>query len=334
VLRVDSGTLTAKSAAGVEVSGTGWSRTFTGSIAALNRYFTNPAGRIRYRPAANATGAVGLRMSVAQRTGSGVLRSSAATTIAVAPVNDAPTVRAPATFRVVEDIRGRISWATIATPFSDVDSPNLTVTLSVADGVIDAESGYGVTVGGTNTARTFSGTTSALNAYFKSLGRITYTTAPDSTAERLLTTTVSDGSLAATAQTRIVVTPANDRPTLATAVTLTAKAGKPLVITHKRLLAASSAYDVDGDPLRFRIKSLVAGRLEKWNGFRWVAVQLGGGNPTRDWRAAPPVLGPGERMRWVPPAGATGTIEAFTIRAEDGRRGSTVVSRVSIAING
>jgi hypothetical protein len=272
-------------------------------------------------------------MSVAQRIGSGVLRSAAATTIAVAPVNDAPTVRAPATFRVVEDIRGRISWAAIETPFSDVDSPNLTVTLSVADGVIDAESGYGVTVGGTNTARTFSGTTSALNAYFKTLGRISYTTAPDSTATRVLTTTVSDGSLAATAQTRIVVTPANERPTLAAAVTLTAMAGKPLVITYEQLLAASSAQDGDGDPLRFRIETLVAGRLEMWNGFRWVAVQVGGRRPTRDGQAAP-LLDRGERMRWVPPARATGTIEAFTIRAADGRLTSSVVSRVSIAITG
>jgi len=95
------------------------------------------------------------------------------------------------------------------------------------------------------------------------------------------------------------------------------------------LLEASTARDVDGDPLRFRIESLTAGRIEKWNGRRWVAVQVGPAQPTSSGTQAPR-LGPGERIRWVPPAGATGTIPAFTISVFDGQLWSLGSSQVSI----
>jgi hypothetical protein len=332
VLRVESGTIMADRAVGVTVGGTGQARTFSGTIAALNRFFTDPAGRVRYRPAADDHGSPRLTVTVAEATLKGVLRQRATSAIEIATVNDAPLVLAPAVFRVLEDTPGRISWAAVATPFADVDSPNLTVTLGVASGVIDAQTGHGVTVGGTDTARTFAGSTTALNAYFKSLGRITYTTAPDATASRRLTTTVSDGALTATARTQIRVTPVNDRPTIATSATFLAAAGQPVVITYSRLLAASTARDVDGDSLRFRIESLTAGRIEKWNGSRWVAVQVNAGQPlSRSNRASlPPTLGPGERIRWVPPVGATGTIPAFAVRVSDGGLRSLDTCQVSI----
>ena len=239
---------------------------------------------------------------------------------------------APVVFRVLEDTPGRISWAAVATPFADVD----TVTLGVASGVIDAQTGHGVTVGGTETARTFVGSTTVLNAYFKSLGRITYTTAPDATASRRLTTTVSDGALTTTARTQIRVTPVNDRPTIATSATFLAAAGQPVVITYARLLAASTARDVDGDSLRFRIESLTAGRIEKWNGSRWVAVRVNAGQPLSpsNQPSLPPRLGPGERIRWVPPVGATGTIPAFAVRVSDGGLRSLDTCQVSITATG
>ena len=336
VLRVESGTIMADRAVGVTVGGTGQARTFSGTIAALNRFFTDPAGRVRYRPAADDHGSPRLTVTVAEATLKGVLRQRATSAIEIATVNDAPLVLAPAVFRVLEDTPGRISWAAVATPFADVDSPNLTVTLGVASGVIDAQTGHGVTVGGTDTARTFAGSTTALNAYFKSLGRITYTTAPDATASQRLTTTVSDGALTATARTQIRVTPVNDRPTIATSATFLAAAGQPVVITYSRLLAASTARDVDGDSLRFRIESLTAGRIEKWNGSRWVAVQVNAGQPlSRSNRASlPPTLGPGERIRWVPPVGATGTIPAFAVRVSDGGLRSLDTCQVSITATG
>jgi hypothetical protein len=335
VLRVDSGALRAASAAGVTVTGSGRSITFTGSIAALNRYFTDPAGRVRYRPAANATGAVGLRVSVAQQTRVSVLRSSAATTIAVTPVNDAPTVRTPVAFRVVEDVAGRISWAAVGVPFADVDSGHLTVTLSVPDGKIDAASAAGVDVGGTATARTFSGSTAALNAFFRSLGQISYTTAPDNTAPRVLQTTVSDGTATTTATSVLRITPVNDAPTLAASGLLTgATAGRPFTISHAMLEAATGARDDGPAPLTFRIQSIEAGRIEKWNGRRWVRVIVG--RPLspleRAYGSAVPTIGPEDRIRWVPPQGSSGTVAAFTVRVFDGEFVSATASRVSIAL--
>ena len=336
VVRVESGTIMAASAVGVTVGGTGQARTFSGTIAALNRFFTDSAGRVRYRPAADDHGSRWLTVTVAEATPRGVLRQRATSVIEIAPVNDAPRVLAPAVFRVLEDTPGRLSWAAVATPFADVDSPNLTVTLGVAGGVIDAQTDHGVTVGGTDTARTFVGSTTALNAYFKSLGQITHTTAPDATASQRLTTTVSDGALTTIARTQIRVTPVNDRPTIATSATFLAAAGQPVVITYARLLAASTARDVDGDSLRFRIESLTAGRIEKWNGSRWVAVQVNAGQPlSRSYQASlPPTLGPGERIRWVPPVAATGTIPAFAVRVSDGGLRSLDTCQVSITATG
>ena len=62
------------------------------------------------------------------------------------PVNDAPTVSAPATFTVTEDVAGNLVYT--GTPFADVDDTSLTVTLSIADGTIGASSGGGVSVRG------------------------------------------------------------------------------------------------------------------------------------------------------------------------------------------
>jgi len=323
-LRVASGTIMAASAAGVRVRGTGRARTFTGTIAQLNRFFTHPAGRIRFRPAADEHGSRRFTVTVAEATRRGVMVSSSTATIEIIPVNDAPRVRGPAVFRVVEDVPSRISWAAVARPFADVDSPILTVTLIVADGQIRAETAAGVTVGGTDTARTFTGRTADLNAYFKSLGRITYQTAPDNTRPRRLTISVSDGELTSSFASQIRVTPVNDRPTVAPATTLRGVAGQRVVISHAQLLRASGARDVDGDSLRLRITSLQAGRIEKWAWGKWWRVSPGGSR----WA----VLVPGDRIRWIPPARARGTIAAFTLRVSDGRLEALNASLVSIEL--
>ena len=168
-------------------------------------------------------------------------------TISVNNVNDnAPTVSAPASFTVPEDVAGNLTYT--GTPFADVDSGTLTVTLSIADGSISASTGGGVTVGGTGVARTFTGTTAALNTFFTTTGNITYTTALDNTAARVLTTQVSDGSVTTSTTSTVTVTPVNDAPTTS-AVTLAAigEDSGARLITQAELLA--NAGDVDGDAL-------------------------------------------------------------------------------------
>ena len=80
----------------------------------------------------------------------GALTASRSGTITITAVNDAPTVSAPASFTVTEDVAGNLVYT--GTPFADPDNASLTVTLSIADGTISASTGGGVTVGGTHRA--------------------------------------------------------------------------------------------------------------------------------------------------------------------------------------
>src|SRR4030095_6999042 len=109
-------------------------------------------------------------------------------TVNVTAVNDAPTLSARAPSTVREDVAGNLTYT--GTPFADVDSGSLTVTLSIADGAINATTGGGVTVGGTGTARTFTGTTAALNTFFTTAGNITYKGATHNTGARTPTDTL------------------------------------------------------------------------------------------------------------------------------------------------
>jgi hypothetical protein len=335
-LDVSRGAIKAVSGLGVTVAGNPQAATFFGTLADLNRFFTDPAGLIVYRPQANDSSAVPLTITVLEQTLKGPMQSSAATTVAITPVNDLPVVQAPAEFTVVEDVRGTLSWADIALPFADVESPVLTVTLAVDDGRINAVSEAGVNVGGTATSRTFTGPTASLNAYFKSLGRIGYTTARDNTVARVLRTTVSDGEASVTATSLIRITPVDDAPAIAPTTAFTGlSTGRRLVVTHEMLVAASGTRDPEGSPLTFRVVSLQAGKLEKWDG-RWWTPLTAGEQPSPALRfgtTLPPVIRPGERVRWTPPTGATGLTPAFTIRVNDGALQSGT-SLVSIEVGG
>jgi hypothetical protein len=129
---------------------------------------------------------------------------------------------APASFALTEDVAGNLTFA--GTPFADVDSATVTVTLSVSDGTITGNAGTGIVVGGTAIARTFAGTIADLNTYFTTAGKITYLGAANNTTSRTLTTAVSDGALSASTTSTITFTAANDAPTLALA-TLSAVGG-------------------------------------------------------------------------------------------------------------
>ncbi|MFZ4650932.1 MAG: hypothetical protein ACOYLV_09490 [Rubrivivax sp.] len=199
-LAVADGSIFGQAATGIAIGGTGTARTFTGSVADLNAYFTT-AGRINYTTAPNNT----VARTLTTRVTDGVSTTTATSTLQITPVNDAPTVRAPTSFSVLGNTPSPLFYS--GTPFGDIDSGILTVTLSVADGTISGAAASGITVGGTATARTFTGSIANLNAYFTTSGRITYTTAQDNTASRTLTTRVSDGFLSDSATSTILITP-------------------------------------------------------------------------------------------------------------------------------
>ena len=66
-LSVAEGAIRAGSGHGVTVGGTARSRTFTGTLAALNAYFTDPAGRITYLANPLVAGARPLGIALAKR---------------------------------------------------------------------------------------------------------------------------------------------------------------------------------------------------------------------------------------------------------------------------
>ena len=124
--------------------------------------------------------------------------------------SEGPTVNAPATFTVPEntgvDAGSPLVWPASPVPFTDPDSQTLTVTLEVADGAINATNDpthTGVAVGGTATARTFTGTILSLNTFFTTKGQITYTPPVSVVGTRTLTTKAADSKNVASATSTI-----------------------------------------------------------------------------------------------------------------------------------
>ncbi len=327
-LKVANGTISALSADGVAVGGTAIARRFTGTLTSLNAFFTDSPARITYTTVANSTKPVVLATTISEPSGLKTLSSSVTSTVAVTAVDDAPTLTVPGSFTVKEDIRGNLAWTAQKMPFTDIDSSSLTVTLAVQDGAISAASTAAVAVGGTATARSFTGTTAALNAYFRKLGSIGYTSAPNSTVARTLTTTVSDGILSASKVSTIKITPVNDAPTVYAVATLTGgRPGIPYEITYESLRTAANVADVETTSPGILIQAINSGSLQKWNGTAWAAVSVAANAPLSQ-----KLISAGQKIRWLPPAGAIGNQPAFKIKASDGALTSAMTAQVFVSL--
>lgn len=126
-------------------------------------------------------------------------------------------------------------------------------------------------------------------------------------------------SSATAVQVTISVTPVNDPPTLTTINPFIGGVqGISFDFTYSSLLAASDAADVDSTPILFRVEQVVSGSLTK-NGAAVVP-----GTTT---------IGPNEKVTWTPPAGATGTLTAFTVRAFDGQLASAAPVSVTLDLS-
>jgi hypothetical protein len=85
-LRATGGAIYGRAAAGVTVGGTSSARTFTGTLDALNRYFTDPRGLVTYRAPQNSPATQTLTAVATKPQG---LRSRpTSATISVAPRSD------------------------------------------------------------------------------------------------------------------------------------------------------------------------------------------------------------------------------------------------------
>ncbi|MBD2072959.1 DUF4347 domain-containing protein [Phormidium sp. FACHB-592] len=232
-LTVGAGTLRATTGGGVTVGGTATDRTLSGILAAINSFITG--NNLTYITDPNATASQTLSVSINDNgsTGGGAL-SSAVTNVAlnVTAVNDAPTVTAPAAITVIEDTVSLLTG--IAFADVDADSSTVTATFTVGAGTLAATSGGGVTVGGTATSRTLSGTITAINSFIAA-NSLTYIPVPDSVATQTLSVSINDngntgtgGSLpSGTTNISLNITAVNDAPsfTKGSDQTITAGAG-------------------------------------------------------------------------------------------------------------
>ncbi|PPK99484.1 gliding motility-associated C-terminal domain-containing protein [Parapedobacter indicus] len=218
-LSVPSGSLSATSGGGVTIGGTTSALTLSGTIADVNAFIA--ASNVTYTTALNTAGNVTLTVEIDDNgnTGTGAAQQDSETvTLQVTAVNDAPVITAPATIDVDEDV----SSALTGISFADVDaeSGTITVTLSVPSGSLSATSGGGVTLGGTASALTLTGTIADVDAFIAASG-VTYTTALNATANVTLTVDIDDngntgagGSQSVTETITLQVTAANDAPVL------------------------------------------------------------------------------------------------------------------------
>ena len=108
--------------------------------------------------------------------------------VSVTSTNDTPHVSAPATIGVTADVAAPITGIVL----SDVDADNATVTatLTVDAGTLSAISGGGVTVGGSASSMTLSGSIANINGFIAA-SNITFTT--ESPAIVTLTSHLDDG---------------------------------------------------------------------------------------------------------------------------------------------
>ncbi|MBW4419144.1 MAG: DUF4347 domain-containing protein [Myxacorys californica WJT36-NPBG1] len=169
-------------------------------------------------------------LSVVLTDGDGGISTTADTTIDIVANNDPPTVFAPAAIAVTEDITTTLTGITFVD--ADASSGIVIATLTVGTGILAATSGGGVTVGGTATNRTISGTITDINSFIAA-SNLTYTPAPDSIATQTLGISINDNGNTGTggAQTSGVtnislnVTAVNDVPSFAKGADLTITAG-------------------------------------------------------------------------------------------------------------
>ncbi|NBW96214.1 MAG: DUF4347 domain-containing protein [Planctomycetia bacterium] len=118
----------------------------------------------------------------------------------------------------------------------------------------------------------------------------------------------------------ITITVTNQAPSFAStnaAVVSGAAEDTPFTISYAALAAALDDSDPNGDPLSFRIESVLGGTLTK-NG---VPVAAGAMS-----------IAPGESLVWTPPANVNGVRDAFTVRAYDGALYSATTKTVQVAV--
>jgi len=168
----------------------------------------------------------------------------ASRTVTVTAVNDAPTLNLPASIGITEDLAGTVVPVSFVDP--DAGTGTVVASFSVPAGTLAANGTPQVTVGGTATARTLTGSLADLNQFLSNSG-LSYTGAANATGAVSLGVALDDqgntgsgGAQSANGSTTLQITAANDAPSVSAPASLSLMAGASVAVTPV------SYADVDG----------------------------------------------------------------------------------------
>jgi hypothetical protein len=218
---------------------------------------------VRFVPAPDATGSADIVITIQDTGGTangGQDSRAYPFPISIDPVNDAPTITAPASVTTDEDTAFFFSGSNVIS-VADVDAETgtLEVSLSVSQGVLKLATLSGITVmsGADNSASmVIRGTLAALNA---ALNGLRYTPALNYNGSDTLNISVNDlgnsgtgGPLSASASVAITINPVNDAPTITAPNTVTTIEDTSLTFTGANTISVAD-LDAGSSPVLVRL---------------------------------------------------------------------------------
>ncbi len=265
----------------------------------------------------------------------GPLQDIETVTINIVPVNDAPSNLFTSTIQITEDTATKLTQLQVADPDSGGADITLTLTLPGGSGTLSASNAGGVTVGGTPTALTLTGTVAELNAFLSTVAQsVLYTPVANSTTDVTLTVNVNDlgnsgsgGALSDSDPITLDLVAVNDVP-VSTDDSLTINEDSAPVFLA--LTDFGTYSDIEGTALTtVRITTLPlegAFQYDTTGGGNWVAVTLNQDIPATHIS--------GNRLRFTPDANENASSYAnIRFRVSDGTDFSVADYTLGIRVN-
>jgi len=267
-LGVASGTITAASAGGVTITGSGTgSVVLSGTLANINAYLANVTNQPTYVPVANANGVVTLTMTTNDGGNTGIggpLTDVDTRTINIAAVNDAPVLDLDGNNNTASGTSYNTFFSTVTRPsvaiadtdvsVTDIDSVNVvgaTITLTnfkTGDSFSVGSLPPGITASIVGNVVTLSGSTFKTD-YQAALHAVTFNSTSSDLTQRIVTVTVNDGLVDSNVATTTINMVASNTAPVANDVTAAGTEDTLVTVTL-------SGTDADGSVSSFKLTSL------------------------------------------------------------------------------
>ncbi len=228
-------------------------------------YTVSNAGLVTFTPAVHFNGtATAISYTIKDDGSAGAVpieeSISATINVTVTAVNDAPVATLPATINVTEDTPKALTGISFADADAGTATVLVTLTIPASSGALSATSASGVTVGGSSTALTLSGSLANINSFISANG-LTYTPVADSNTDVTLTIAVNDngnlgtgGSLTDSKTLILDIQPVNDAPLVAN---ISKTGNEDTIVPFSAADFTSKFTDIDGNSIiKIKIISL------------------------------------------------------------------------------